>query len=177
MFRFHDPFLDRGGGEDLIEGERGLVLVQGGVFEGCTEGFGRWLGKDLGGEERIEVFKCCAEAIGVIEVVKHLGLGDGARSFGEWNEAEADPDFTLDKNTELIGDQDEVVVGAKVDGDGEVVDVLAERVELAWVDAAEELSPRRFSKKDIYLFGHCSYRGYPYSRNTRTPIVIPHILL
>lgn len=151
--------------------------MQGGVFEGCTEGFGRWPGKDLGGEERIEVFKCCAEAVGVIEVVKHLGLGDGTRVFGEWNEAEANPDLTLNKDTELVRDQDEVVVGAEVDGDGEVVDILAERVELAWVDAAEELLPRRFSKKDIYLFRYYSYRGYPYSRNTRTPIAIPHILL
>lgn len=77
-------------------------------------------------------------------MVKHLGLSDGTRGFCEWNEAEADPDLALDKDAELVGDQDEVVTVGEVDGDCEVMDVLAERVELTWVDAAEELLPYRF---------------------------------
>lgn len=71
---------------------------------------------------------------------KHLGLGDGVGVFNDWDHTKADSDLAVDKDTELVGDNDEVVTGGEVNGNGEVVDILAEGVELAGVDTAEELS-------------------------------------
>lgn len=60
--------------------------------------------------------------------------------FEHRDDTEADADFALDEGAELFSDEKEVVAGGEVDGEDEVVDVLAEGVELAGVDSAEELS-------------------------------------